>query len=193
MIAVSYFYRLTLLIRLSEFQVPTYSWEPPFLRDPTFFLDIVYVHHRSKDPIAGAACQTIYDLLCDVQREPPEDSEECGKCSYIVESHPSSLKFLPAVAAVLSHPVQRGELHGDDGMLAKMDPSDEYIASIRNKLQEAIRIAKAPESTGSTENKANARGDSAKLSEQQPALKTGSSTSFPDKVKSWGMFSMKKR
>lgn len=101
------------------------------MRDPIFYLDILYVHHRSSEP--GTRCQEIFDVLCEAQRECPEGTGEFPKSSYIIESHPSQLKFLPAIALMLSHPVQRGELYGENGMISKIDPSEAYINSIRSR------------------------------------------------------------
>ena len=98
------------------------------------------MHHRSNEP--GVDCQNIFDVLCDIQHEVSEGTSfECVKSNYAVESHPSSLKFLPAVAAVLTHPAQRGELYGEDGMFAKLDPSEATIQTLRERVRTSLSSA----------------------------------------------------
>lgn len=98
------------------------------------------MHHRGNIP--GAQCQEIFDVLCEIQDEASDGSDSLGKISYILESHPSPLKFLPTVGALLAHPVQRGDLYADDGLLARMDPSEAALGQLRERLQEAVQRSK---------------------------------------------------
>lgn len=127
-------------------------------------------------------CQSVFDVLCEVQREVPEGSEELSKTSYIIESHPSSLKYLPAVAVMAAHPVQRGELYGDDGMLSKLDPSENTVSDIRARLMATVTAATADQKSSAKKGRssASATGEYSK-----------SAASF-SKIKAWSMFSNKK-
>lgn len=124
----------------------------------------------------------MFDVLCEVQREVPEGADEFAKTSYIIESHPSSLKYLPAVAVMAAHPVQRGELYGDDGMLSKLDPSESTIADIRSRLVAAVAT---PEQSSS------AKKGTGGISTSKGGDDSKSTASF-SKIKTWSMFSSKK-
>lgn len=173
------------------------------LSKPTFLLDILYVHHRSSEP--SVLCQEIFDILCELQHEEPAGSSRCGKTAYVMESHSSPLKFLPAVAAMLSHPVQRGELYGDGGLLERLDPSEAFIAEIRERVL-AASVAVTPDHRASStasnskvhESRNNQGSSSAKNIANSSNISnnssSGSGDTFSNKVKhsAWSLFSGKK-
>lgn len=151
-------------------EVPMYSSEPAILKSQRFMVDVLYMHFKSSE--IGVRCQEIFDILCELQHENVEDGTNPTKFHYIVETHPSPLKLLPALCAILCHSGQRGELYGDDGFLARIDPSESRLAAIRARCQvnrSSSATAKQPGAASDAINPTVVAADSSRQVMRSPA------------------------
>ena len=107
--------------------VPKISREVELIKDPKFYVDILYIHLKPTVNDESLQCQDAYDALAQTQ----VFMNEAGKISYVFETFHSMMRLIAYCGMLTAHPAQRCD---QEELMVKVDISDRCIQEMKDSL-----------------------------------------------------------
>ena len=121
-----YLTRCILVYGRSTF-VPKISKGIELIKNPQFYVDILYIHLKPSADDDSMRCQEAYDALAQIQAF----MNEAGKISYVFETFHSMMRLTTYCSMLIAHPAQRCD---QEEMMVKVDISDVCIEEMKGTL-----------------------------------------------------------